>query len=190
MAASYRLRRLGVYAIVGVATCAPVSKGRDTVEITGEFLLDGSCRVAADGVPLFAPAESARTLHQAGMGSNVAPDGYVLHELYCSPLRHGIPTLPGNRMFSLSFGVKGNGPAATGTYAVERHIARTAVPMTMAGAYLDPRHYFPGTKDDTHGSFGGKIFLIGVSGTASFTRLDSAKVVGEFRFRAVREWSQ
>jgi hypothetical protein len=188
VAALFRLRRLGVYAIVGVAACAANSTSRDTVEITGEFFPDGSCRVAADGVALFAPAENARTLHDAGFGSNVAPDGYVLHELYCSPLRHGIPTLDGDRIFSLSFGVKGNGPAATGTYAVERHIARTAVPMTMAGAYLDPRHYSPDAKGDIPS--GGKIFLIGVSGTASFTRLDSAKVVGEFRFRALREWSQ
>ena len=189
MAAPFRLNSLIASAVLTVSVHGTITRSPKPVEITGEFFKNGTCQVAADGVPLFAPAEQPRALYESGRGSNVAPKGYVLHEIFCSPLRHGIPTLAGDRLFSFSFAVKGEGPATPGTYLVREHAAMRSAPMTIAGSYLDPRHYAPGTPGAPGMGFGGKVFLIGVSGTASFSRLGQPGVVGQFRFQAVRRWS-
>jgi hypothetical protein len=184
------LRRclFGTSALLGVAACKPFNISKDPVEIVGSFGADGSCHVMADGMLLYAPAESARTEYESGRAINVAPPGYDVHELICSPLVNGVSSLPEGRLFFLTFAVKHTDSVRAGTYTIRHNADMSSEPMTMSAGYFHPKRYGIGTEGAGHGGVG-DIYLDGVSGTATFTRLDSAGAVGKFHFQGIREWS-
>ena len=164
---------------------------RPAIEITGEFRSDGSCDVRAGGVSLYSAADRARTMYEASDAFDPEPPAggrHAVHTVRCLPAAPGL--LPVDRRdFAMLIAVPGAGLAPSGTYTVAPHGLERGAPMTMNAAYFDPRRYGPGTPGAGLFDLGCDVYLGTTSGTARFTRIDSARVVGTFRMQAERRWS-
>ncbi|HEX6536752.1 MAG TPA: hypothetical protein VF041_19350 [Gemmatimonadaceae bacterium] len=183
-----RERRLCALLVLLLTSCSPPFTSRAEVDITGEFRADGSCVVRADGVPLYADLDRARTVHETGVAPDEARAGWVVHRVSCLPSAVGL-IRSDRRDFALAFVVRGAGPPRPGTYTVTPDALVRGVPGTIGGAYFDPVRYGPDSPGSGILDLGGDVYLAITSGEARLTRIDSTRVVGSFRMRAVRRWS-
>lgn len=171
------------------ASARPPASGAPHV-VTGAFLDDGSCRVAVDGVSLFAPADSARSGHVGAAAVNLAPPGYELDEIACAPAGT-LATLPpdraGDRALLVTVYAAHGALARTGRYVVRGALAGdgdTTGIATRAAAAI-----FGAPMADSAGATGGVRYLEAREGTVTLTRLDGVHVVGTFSLRAAPAWT-
>lgn len=167
-----------------------------TVQITGELLANGSCRVRANGAEVFAPGDSARTVVIAGRAANMAPPGHDLYELWCAPADVAepmVPDSPSDRALVILLYPRAGAAPLPGHYLIARDIPSSGGSATEARAGLslfDPAHA------STHASTAeqrreraGIAYLAGDSGTVTLSRVDSTRVVGTFTVRATQAWT-
>jgi len=166
--------------------CAPAFMSNEEIEITGEFRANGSCQAQAAGRSLFDPSDSARTFYKPPIATALPPGGSVAHDIFCKAGHSGSS---GSGSLLLQIPVFRLGQPPTGTYTIMRSAALHGSEMTIDGAYFDSRRYGLGTPGAGFGGDAGNVYLAAKKGTVQFTRIDSAGVVGTFRFIAVREWS-
>ncbi len=156
------------------------------VRIDGEFLADGSCRVTADGVPLFSEGEKPRTTYLRGRALNMAPSGYEVHEIWCAPMTAGEPMLPAHpndRAFFINVYPPTGKLAAAQHYVVVRGVPRSSGSATALRANISLFGH------DTTAQGPGTTYLTGAAGDVVLTQVESARVVGTFRALGVRERS-
>ena len=141
----------------------------DRFELSGEFLPDGTCVVRLDGAPVdLGPAPRTQYLPDAAI--NVAPEGWVAHEIECGG------TVVDGRVSNLSlWGAAREGrPLVTGTYAIVEDAADKGRPSQWEATLYHPRF-------DAQ-----RAYLEGYGGTLTLTQVDSP-LVGSFRFVARRK---
>ncbi|MGI8546200.1 MAG: hypothetical protein ACR2M1_02525 [Gemmatimonadaceae bacterium] len=160
-----------------------------TVQIQGEFLADGSCRVTADGVPLFPESDRPRTIYLRGRALNMAPSGYDMHEIWCAPVTASEPMLPDKpkeRAFFINVYPPTGKLAVAQHYIVVRGIPRSSGSATALRANIS----LFGHDTTTNGGASqgpGTTYLTGAGGDVTLTQVDSVRVVGTFRALGVRE---
>lgn len=159
-----------------------------TVQITGEFLADGSCKVTADGAPLYSDSEKPRTIYLRGRALNMAPAGFEMHEIWCAPPSGSEPMLPdqpNERAFFMNVYAPSGQLAVAQRYIIVRGMPTSSGRATALRANMslfDPK-YSAGT-----GASGpATTYLAGAVGDMTLTQVDSTRVVGTFKALGVRE---
>lgn len=158
-----------------------------TVQITGEFLADGSCRVTVNGTPLFSESEKPRTIYLRGRALNMAPAGYDLHEIWCAPITAGEPMLPdqpNERAFFVNVYAPTGKLAPAQHYLIIHGLPRSSGSATAIRANVSL--FGHSTTAPTAESLG-TSYLAGTAGDVTLTQVDSTRVVGTFRALAVPE---
>lgn len=157
------------------------------VHIVGEFLADGSCRVTADGAPLFSESEKPRTVYVRGRALNMAPAGFDMHEIWCAPMTAGEPMLPdqpNERAFFINVYAPAGKLAPAQHYLIIHGLPRTSGSATAIRANLS---LFGHSSTARTAKSLGTSYLAGTAGDVTLTQVDSTLVVGTFRALAVPE---
>jgi len=162
-----------------------VDANTKTVHVTGEFRADGTCEVFADGVPVFGPAESARTLYVHDGILGLPPAGFDAHEVWCGVRGFAQILTPldiNERSFLLLLYAPSGQLAQTRVYRVTfETVADTDAGRVVSAALFGmSRHE---SNDSTNVPVG-RSYLSGISGTMEITQVDSEKIVGRFNFEA------
>ena len=160
------------------------------VAVRGEFLADGSCRATVGGASLFTERDAPRSTLDGGAAADIAPPGYVLHQIECAVT--GDDRTPGARPDAPSVLVtvyaREGVPIGAGRYTVRAasaSAAGTAAAATRAGVAV---FGVPGSRDGDAGGAGVR-YLEGREGTLEITAVDGARIVGRFDVRAGAAWS-
>jgi hypothetical protein len=194
----------GVIVLAGAAGCSPWFMSDAPVQVRGGFLADGRCWVTIDGTPLFAAADSARTVYEFRV--SLAPDelgGQEDATLGCAPStsRPGEPRL-GRHAVMILLSQPAGGRLAVGRYGIVPSSPRP--PFTASLAVFAPRvDDGPGRGVQPLGR-AGRVYLDATGGALVLRRVDpnsgradnapdgpadGGAVVGEFTVHAVRSWS-
>ena len=170
--------------IAGQTPTAPIKLA---VEVTGEFRADGTCRVFADGVPVFRAVDSAQTTYTRAAVLNVAPPGFDTHEVWCAPRsteEHMPPLDQTERMFVIML------YAPTGQLAQPRkYEVRAGLPSPEAAPYRAGAALFgvsPQMLNDTMPLRMGLLYLAGSRGSVEITRVGEKHVVATFSIHTQR----
>ncbi|MGI8509076.1 MAG: hypothetical protein ACR2MQ_07100 [Gemmatimonadaceae bacterium] len=181
----------GAITIAAFAACGSsvphVVRQAPTVQITGEFLADGSCRVTVDGTPLFSESEKPRTSYVRGRALNMAPAGFDLHEIWCAPITAGEPMLPdqpNERAFFINVYAPTGKLAPAQHYVIIRGLPRSSGSATAIRANLSLFGHSSTARTPTSL---GTSYLTGTAGDVTLTQVDSTHVVGTFRALALPE---
>lgn len=191
---THKVRWLACALIALVAACvssAPRAIANETaVQITGEFLADGSCHVSANGASLYAESEQPQTIYIRGRALNMAPDGYEVHEIWCALPTSDEPMLPSQpreRAFFVNVYAPTDSLAPARRYVVVR-----GMPLIDVGGTTAVRanvSLFGSPTDSGPASAVGTTYLTGAGGYVTLTHVDSTLVVGTFKVLGVRERS-
>jgi len=201
------LALLLIYAMTTAGCAAP--RRDDTapdVTISGEFLADGSCRVLVNGAALFAATDHPRTTYDAGAVADLAPAGYALHQLTCTPSdadsARGSDASATNdgtdeRMLIVALYAREGAPLHVGRYSVREALAApddTANVAARAGIAVFGAP--PGSHDATgsgNAHHAGVRYLEGRAGTLTISSVsrdaDGQHVIGTFSAQASPAWS-
>ncbi|HEY8311215.1 MAG TPA: hypothetical protein VIG47_11700 [Gemmatimonadaceae bacterium] len=157
------------------------------VNITGEFNANGTCKVFADGIPVFHSADSAQSTYTRGAMLNTAPSGFETHEVWCAPKSPDQPMPPldhTERVFVVMMSARSDKLLEPRTYLVRTGLAtrRTAIQQANAALF----GMTPQILDDSIPVRVGLMYLAGTRGTFVVTRVDSTRVVGTFTIRGQR----
>jgi hypothetical protein len=188
------IHAIGAAVLLALPSCEPWFMSKTPVDVSGEFRSDGSCNARIGGSPLFSELDSARTTYLSGGIVNMAPGGYEVHVIDC---RRAASPPDWNRAVHFMFSLPAGARAPLGRYTLVGGGPLTSAPMTMQGAFFDPR-YDAGTPGSGTAA-GGQVYLRSISGEANFSRMDSARdasrvqsdtaiVVGTYVAKGVRNW--
>lgn len=159
------------------------------MQITGEFLADGSCRVTVDGTPLYSESEKPRTSYVRGRALNMAPAGYDIHEIWCAPMSAGEPMLPdqpNERAFFINVYAPTGKLAPAQHYLIIHGLPRSSGSATAIRANLSLFGHNSSATTAVEKPLG-TTYLAGTAGDVTLTQVDSTRVVGKFRALAVPE---
>lgn len=153
--------------------------------ITGELRADGSCAASVDGDPLFTSSDSARGTMTRGSGTNVAPPGHELLELWCSPgdTRASSTGPQGERALLITLYPRPGTALPPGHYPIVREVP-TAQETTAAGIAV-----FGAPQRTSTAGHAGVAYLAGDSGGVTISRVDGAGITATFSARASPAWT-
>ena len=166
---------------------APAAPIKLAVEVTGEFSSDGTCRVFADGVPVFRAVDSAQTSYIRAAVLNVAPPGFDTHEVWCGPRSTEEPMPPldqAERMFVIMLYAPTGQLAQPRTYEIRAGLPTPEVAPYRAGAALFG--VSPQMLNDTMPLRMGLLYLAGSRGSVEVTQVGEKHVVGTFSIHTQR----
>lgn len=155
------------------------------MNVTGEFRLDGSCTVLANGVSVFTDADSARTTYIRGAMLNAAPPGFETHEIWCAPRSEDRPMPPldaRERAFVFVIFPRAGTIVSAQSYRVRTGSATASTASGQANAALFGMS--AQAKGDSMPIRIGMVYLAATRGNLVISRASEDRIIGSFSIKA------